>query len=128
MIGKHPAQSKISVGDRDLVPFSVARRARIRPGRLGAHRQCATAVHPGDGAAASADGVYLNHRHTDGVSTNLGTRGFFYPRRTQGNIGGRATHIQCDNVRIASLNTGVERPHHPSGGTAEDGAHWLVRR
>ena len=122
------AQQQVGVGDRYAVALAVASGARVGAGRFRANDQRAAGVHPRNGAAASPDGVYFNHRDADGVAAEGGGGSFLDAAGAEGNIGRSAAHIQGDQVRVAGLHPGVKRADHAAGRAAEDSSHRLGSR
>ena len=66
---------QVGVADRGLVAVAVAGGTGIGSRTLGAHMYAAARVHPGDGAAAGANGVHFDHGHLDWETAQLGAGG-----------------------------------------------------
>ena len=127
-VGAQTAQGQVGVGHGELPAASVAGRAGVGAGRLGAYHQRPAGVNAGDGTPAGADRMDFNHRHADRIAPQVGGGGFLNPTGAEGHIGGSAAHIQGNDVGVTGLRSGVEGAHHAAGGAAQYGAHRLFRR
>ena len=67
-----PAEKQVGIRHRGLGAAAVADRAGIGSGGFGTDPQRSGGVEAGDGAAARADGVNVEHGHANGQSGNLG--------------------------------------------------------
>jgi hypothetical protein len=125
------AEDDVGVGDGRLgAALSVRGRARLGAGRLRADAQRPGQLRDvGDRAAAGADRVHVHRRHLDPEVAN---RGLAADRRlavlAEGDVGGRAAHVEREDVVEAGLACDEQRPRDTSGRTGEHTVDRIARR
>ena len=105
----------------------VARRPRLGPGALRPHLEGASGVQPRDAAAPRAHRVDVQHWHRHRLPVDGKLAGPERSSRAQGDVGGRASHVEGDHLVEARSPSPVQRPHHAAGRTGQHGVHWLAR-
>ena len=116
-VGAQPAQHHLRVGRGGLgAAAAVAGRSRIGAGRLRPDAVDAAVVDMGDGAAAGADGVDIDHRDHGLVVADLGIEQVAHPEpavRRHADIRRRAADVEGEHIVVAG---------HPAGPDAADQA------
>ena len=126
-IGEEPAEIEVGVGDGHLAPAAtIADRTGIGPGALRADAQRAAGVEAGDGTAAGADGVQVDHRHPYRPAGDDRLAAGGDRPRTEADVGGGAAHVEGQDPLMAGGPGGGEGADHTAGGAGEDGAHRLA--
>ncbi len=127
--GRDASEHQIGVGDgRPLSPLAVTRRARIGAGAFRAGPDRALFGDGGDGPAAGADGVNVDHRECERVVADPARgreRGLAVP--DERNIGAGAAHVDGQEVVDAGGPSQPGRPLGAGGGARKREMHGASR-
>ena len=128
LVGIESAQDQVGVGDGGLgAAAAVTDRTGPRARALRPDPQHARRIDRGDGAAARADRVHVDHRHMDrhGIFEFELARDLRHGVLDQPDIGGGAAHVVGNQVGMARGAAGIGRRHHARG---RAGHHRVDRR
>ena len=125
---RHVAEHRVRIGDRrPLSAPPVARRTGVRSGALRTHQQGAL-THPGDGAAAGADALHVDHGQTDVVPVPPvpvdRDGGLTVAHDAEVEAG--AAHVDGHEVALARRLGGDGGSHHPAGGARAEQGHRMA--
>ncbi len=118
------AQHHVGVGDRGLgAATAVAGRPRVGAGGLRAYVEQAGLVHPGQGAAAGADGVHVHHGHRHRVGADVAVPGEADVAVQQRHVRGGAAHVEGHQVIAAQVPAQAAGGVQAAGGAREQQVH-----
>jgi len=121
---------RVGVGDGGFgAAAAVADRTRTRACALRSDAQHAGGIDRGDGAAAGADRMHVDHRHMDGhgVFQLELARDLRHGVLDQADIGRGAAHVVGDEVRMARGAAGIGCRHHARGRARHHRVHRRQR-
>ena len=129
-LGVEAAEDEVGVGDG-----GPDRRGRTDgpghgAGGLGADAEEAAGVEAGEGAAARAGGVDVEHGDADGHAGDDGLDGGLraaFAGVDEQDVGGGAAHVEADDAVEAGELRDAQGADDAAGGPGEDGADGLVR-
>ena len=123
------AQHEIAVGDgRHLAAAAIARRARHCARALWADLQQSETIDAGDGAAAGAHGIDVQHGHGEIAAFDLAAaRNERLAVLDQRHVAGRAAHVEGDGVLPLQRARQRGACRDPAGGAGEHGGDGSAR-
>ena len=114
------ADHHVGVGHRQRTAAPVAGRSRVGAGGIRPDAE-AGAIVVEDRPATRRDGVDLHHRGADPDARDLGLQRAFELARIVGDVGGRAPHVEADDLVESRDPGGLDRADDAPGRARQDG-------
>src|SRR5262245_9698627 len=122
------AKNEIRIGDSEPFSFAIADRTRIGSSAFRPDFQGATGIEFGDGPSAGADGMNVHHGNADRHSVDLAFMSNLDVAVAKGYIGRGSTHIEGDDLRVATNLRHVKRANDAACGPRKNRTSGRGRR